>query len=356
MKKFSWSFIATTLTLGAMTFAAQSVVPVPIIEMNISEPLPDPSQAASGDIAFLSDQSIAFVICNLQDTCSLEAFDIKAGRPALLGMLRGVSGYQSLVKTYDGMITLVKWNYDKKYGVSRLSADLKTEEWTEGILTVSDDGKALIESNLEKQTWIARDINTPSKVLLKGYGQLIAFSDHAAAYYFNRNVFIENIEGKQLGSFSTETSVYSAPKAIFLGKDMILFNDGRHPEIRDFNGKIIHKIHKLDGWGHLSRTTLDGERVLFDQETRHVSTKQSIAEDAMLLLTAGMAADDFAPNGEMVRVVDTNTGSTCFEWTSKDGLLLTGHHADINPSGTLVAILTHNLLTIYRLPESCTSN
>jgi hypothetical protein len=59
----------------------------------------------------------------------------------------------------------------------------------------------------------------------------------------------------------------------------------------------------------------------------------------------------------MVLVVDTRSGKQCFEWNSTANLLLAGQlHADIDPSGRLVAIMTATTLNIYRLPENCVSN
>ena len=71
--------------------------------------------------------------------------------------------------------------------------------------------------------------------------------------------------------------------------------------------------------------------------------------------TMGMSTDGDVPNGETVRVIDTRSGRPCFEWQAKAKLLPPfGYHADIDPSGRLVAILTQESLAIYRLPDACT--
>jgi hypothetical protein len=69
----------------------------------------------------------------------------------------------------------------------------------------------------------------------------------------------------------------------------------------------------------------------------------------------GMSADGYVANGEVVRVTDTGSGKQCFEWHGKENLLSPFQdHADVDPSGRLVAIMTLSNLTIFRLPEACT--
>jgi hypothetical protein len=67
-----------------------------------------------------------------------------------------------------------------------------------------------------------------------------------------------------------------------------------------------------------------------------------------------MGVGDEEPNGEMALVIDTRSGKQCFEWNSSTNLLVGGQlHADIDPSGRLVAIMSPTALNIYKLPEEC---
>jgi hypothetical protein len=98
----------------------------------------------------------------------------------------------------------------------------------------------------------------------------------------------------------------------------------------------------------------DGARVLFDRITRHVGLAQRIEEDALILPSMGMSTDGDSPNGELVSVVDTGSGKQCFEWQIKDEFIdELSRHADIDPSGRLVAIISRGTLGIYRLPDIC---
>jgi hypothetical protein len=44
-------------------------------------------------------------------------------------------------------------------------------------------------------------------------------------------------------------------------------------------------------------------------------------EDALVAPSAGLSTDGSVPNGEMVRVIDTGSGTQCFEWCEKEKLL-----------------------------------
>jgi hypothetical protein len=59
-------------------------------------------------------------------------------------------------------------------------------------------------------------------------------------------------------------------------------------------------------------------------------------------------------NREVVRVIDTSTRKSCFDWYRT--FAMSGRRerlATISPSGELVAITVQNKLSIYRLPPVC---
>ena len=81
---------------------------------------------------------------------------------------------------------------------------------------------------------------------------------------------------------------------------------------------------------------------------------QKIAETAIAAATGSMGVGDEEPNGKIALVIDTRSGKHCFEWNSSTNLLVAGQlHADIDPSGRLVAIVTPTALNIYKLPGVC---
>jgi hypothetical protein len=71
--------------------------------------------------------------------------------------------------------------------------------------------------------------------------------------------------------------------------------------------------------------------------------------------TLGLGSANEQANGERIQVIDTKTGGVCFDWDSKlKPLGLAGeYHADISPSGGLVAVVGWGKLMIYRMPNTC---
>ena len=159
---------------------------------------------------------------------------------------------------------------------------------------------------------------------------------------------------KSLSFGSVAITPEVVPTLRFIGLDRLWSESGSDVKIVDFNGKLIQPLDKPDGWGLRIGQSSDGSRILYDRHTRHIPLAQKIKEEEIAKM--GDAADE-APNGEMVRVIETKSGKKCFEWSSqKDLLVIAQYHADIDPSGRLVAIMTPTTLSIYRLPELCGAN
>ena len=73
------------------------------------------------------------------------------------------------------------------------------------------------------------------------------------------------------------------------------------------------------------------------------------------LVTLGVGAPEEKANGERIQVIDTRSSGVCFDWDSTTRLLGRPgeYHADISPSGELVAAVAWGKLMIFRLPTSC---
>ena len=231
----------------------------------------------------------------------------------------------------DGGVVLTRVRRGEQIGVVRLSPDLKASQWIPRVPGVSPRGENIPE----------------------GQGHLLASATNVAAYFDQGTVRIEGCDGKLLGSFDAGSSGRkSIPLLRFLGQDRLLFQGGGRLEVRDYSGKVLRRLSALEhGWGDRIAQSADGNRLLSDSLTRHVGLAQSIKEKALVLPTMGMSADGEVPNGEIVRVVDTASGRLCFEWEGGATFLPRfGSHADIDPSGRLVAIVTQETLAMYRLP------
>ena len=104
-------------------------------------------------------------------------------------------------------------------------------------------------------------------------------------------------------------------------------------------------------WGETS--SADGSRKLFESSGRTVPRFQHLLEILHTITTLGMSGPEDA-NREAVRVIDTITKKSCFDWRRSFPMDWTrGRFATISPSGELVAITVRNTLSIYRLPVVC---
>jgi len=93
--------------------------------------------------------------------------------------------------------------------------------------------------------------------------------------------------------------------------------------------------------------------MLFDTPSYKASGLQNVLDNIRTITTLGMTGPEDA-NREEVRVVDTVTGKTCFDWHRSFPMTPNQvSSAAISPSGEFVAIATGNALSIYRLPAVC---
>lgn len=196
---------------------------------------------------------------------------------------------------------------------------------------------------------------TPAKALLReGVGELLSLSDELLVFRSNDEIRIERMTGQRLGSFAVPPRSTCYARALLLGPDRLYMNGCGPGRIADFTGKTIIEMPEPDGWGFRFGLTPGGHRILFDKYTRRISGLQRIAESVESVLTFGMGPI-VTSKGEVIRVIDTNTGKTCFDLDSPEHQLGRDgeFHADISPSGRFVAIASTGKLSIYPLPEVC---
>jgi hypothetical protein len=266
-------------------------------------------------------------MCN-KAACNLATFDLSGGSPRQIGQVNGIDRYHAMFRSSDGGVLLGGVVRRREWGAVLLDQGLQTSRWIPKVPGSSAFGEKIAE----------------------GQGRLLTQTTNLAAHLDHGTVRIQTIDGKLLGSFEVgETHV---PTINFIGQDRILFGG---TEIRDFNGKVLRKLKKPDrALGEKTKVSTDGSRLLYDSFTRRVGLAQAIKEDALVVPTMGMSTDGYVPNGEVVRVIDTGSGKPCFEWYGKEKLLPPfADHADVDPSGQFVAIMTRKSLAIYRLPDAC---
>jgi hypothetical protein len=332
LKMYGLLCIVILVVAFAVASTAQDVPLRPIYTIDLSSLVPQDATSFQGTVVFLGNQTLAVSICG-KVGCNLATFDFSDGKIRQIAQVHEVEHGRSILRASDGGVLLTAVRRGKVNGVVHLSRDLLTSQWIPTISGVSVTGEKIPNGN----------------------GRLLAHSPIAAAYLDQGIVRIQGMDGKLLGSFTAGIpSDKFIPAALFLGSDRLWFQRNGAPDIRDFNGKVLLKLDKPDGWGGRMGKSDDGTRLMYDRFTRHVGLMQAITEDALILPTMGMSADGNVPNGEMVSVIDTVSGKHCFEWKGKEKLLsIGGYHADIDPSGRLVAIMTQSTLAIYRLPDIC---
>lgn len=349
------------LVTTAVPLPAQKQAPQPLYTVDLSKLVSQELDIKpAGTVTFLAERTVAVSICrNLR--CYLETLDFGAGKPQVMGGTR-TDAFQvigTLFRAPDGDVIVGDRILDRKlHEVSQMPKGAGGRR-----SYISTTGETFVKQ--DRNDWVAYKMERPSQRIISGTGTILSVSDDAVAYFDDGTVHIRGMEGTTLGSFATVPpktltfgSVSITPKSIptlrFLGRDRLWSENGSDVKILDFNGRPLQTLDRPDGWGVNIGQSSDGSRILYDRYTRHVPSAWKIEEGAAAAM--GVGADE-EPNGEMVLVIDTRSGKHCFEWNSNTNLLVVGQsHADIDPSGRLVAIMTPTTLNIYRLPEACVAD
>lgn len=319
--------LALAACFGA-PFIAWGAAQQPLYVIDLSSLTPAGGASFSnGSVTFLSDHTLVVGMC-FKGICNLRAFDISSGSPRQIAQADGIDRYGGMLRSGDDGVLLTGVVRRRQRGAILLGESLHTSRWIPRIAGSSAYGEKIAE----------------------GQGRLLAHTTNLAAYWDQGTVRIQNVEGQMIGSFDVGEN--HIPWMSFLGQDRILFKD---TEIRDFHGKVLRKLKKpARALGERTKQTAEGSRLLYDSFTRRVGLAQTIKEDALVIPTMGMSTDGDVPNGEVVRVTDTGSGKRCFEWYGKENLLPPFFdHADIDPSGRLIAIITSKTVPIFALPQTC---
>lgn len=369
MKTF-WGFcLLINLAATLAVFPADKVPPRPLYTVDLSKFISQELNInPAGTLTFLTEKTLAVSICrNLR--CSLATFDLGSGKPRMIASRADeFPHYSSLFRTSDGHLILDNAPTGTERGALILDDQLHPQlliAQAAGIRQqhISTTGETFVKQ--DRNDWVAYKMERPRQRILSGTGTILSISDDAVAYFDDGTVHVEGMDGTSLGSFASPPpktlnfgSYSITPKSIptlrFLGRNRLWYENGSDERILDFNGKPIQTLERPDGWGFRIGQSSDGSRILYDRYTRHIPLAQKIEEEAIAAATMGMGVGDEEPNGEMVLVIDTRSGKPCFEWNSNTNLLVAGQlHADIDPSGKLIAIMTPTALSIYSLPEVC---
>jgi hypothetical protein len=301
-------------------------------------------------VAFTSDTTIALSLCRGRCSLSLIRWDGEALRLSAQRVTDG--GAVSIYPATEGLI----FSTGKRTPMALYSADLSTShDLPSSITLVSASGKIAAEASGER--WkLYRIKATTLQLALEGTGRLQSVSDEIRVVQDGNVMNVETLDGARLGSFSVPPESGCTSFAQLIGANRLYLNDCKVERIVNFDGKTLSQLSPPKGCCFLDDTwSVDGKRLLYDYRDRKVFLLRNAGEIIRMFMTLGMSGEEW-PNREEIRVVDTPTGKACLDLrrsfaTAND--VEFGKTAAISPSGEVVAIVTKDKLSIYRLPAAC---
>lgn len=236
------------------------------------------------------------------------------------------------------------------------SPDLSATQELPNIFVASQSGN--IGADLMKDGWKLYRITSSTEFIREGKGSLRSVSDEVVVFQDGNLMRVESIQGASLGSFSVKPEQKCYNLAYPLSSNTLYFDDCRKVRVVTFDGKQRTELHLPHIWRTSQLWSSNGTRILFDNFDRRVSVIRNIGEGALAVGTLGSGVADQKDNHEEVKVLDTNSGNSCFDWKRSYpmGKFFSSQDAAISPTGEFVAIATDGTLRLYRLPEVCTGS
>jgi hypothetical protein len=315
-----------------------------------------PGKAVGATVAFVSEDIIA-IGRHPGETGELSGtLSVVGWRDGKLGFLNttSISKYRTFL---GGLFPIGNGRFisSLQQPPELLSADLSviTDIQTKFVIPPVRGGNVVGDSH-GLRYWNVYQLAPATVLLRQGTGQLLALSDDLLVVRVNNEIKIESMKGQPLGSFAVPPISECYARALLLGPNRLYLNGCGPGRVVDFRGKTIVAIPEPDGWGFRYGSTEDGRRMLFDKYTRRISAVQRMAESVESAITFGMAPI-VTSRGEVIRVVDAETGKICLELDSPDRMFGRDgeFHADISPSGHFTAVVSVDKLSIYPVPASC---
>ena len=307
-------------------------------------------------LAFLSDDTLVLQLCHSfpASNCPLLVIQIYDGRLHILARRDASAGPALLFRAEDeGILAISQASRSSQLFSTELSPK---HQFPYAPSHLSLSGKTAAAYVPDNQWTVFRTGTSLDRVkeVRRVAGELEAVSDNAVAIRDRDTIRVETLQGKLLSTFKVKAKCPTELQIVSQGR---LFLQSCGPDrIVDLHGKEITRFRPPGGWGLRRGWSADGTRLLYDRYVRTVPTVQRFGEVFIAIATLGIGVVDESANGEAVRVVDTTTGKTCFEWKDPKQLIQTGiYHADISPSGRLVALVTGGTLSVYRLPQECSA-
>ena len=311
------------------------------------------SSAAS--IAFVSDTSFAIGLC-----------DMGAGKGCSLTLLRrdgnllrpyaSTSSFRpgrAIHASSDGRILITPF---AGYPAMLFTPDLSERQELPHVFLASQSGNTA--ADITKEGWTLYRVKPILELIRVGKGSLRSISDEAVVFQDDKVMHVETVQGAHLGSFSVKPEDKCYNTAYPLGTNKLYLDDCKKIRIVDFSGRRVAELHRPKGYGARQLWSEDGKRILFHNFGRKISISRNAGEIALAVGTLGAGVADEQSNREEVLVLDTPTGNKCFDWRRSfpEGSVGLPQDAAISASGKFVAIAANGTLSVYRLPEVCSSS
>jgi len=314
--------------------------------------------AGSATVVFVSDSRVAVLACEgieRSTPCRLSVIDYKSGALTKVCHTDLVAGPGRELFVLGGGRLLV--NKVSRRKVTIFSADLARSTDLSMILVRGRSGSNVI-GDYDLDAWKLYRVSDLQRVLVReGPGELKSVSNSLIVFRKGDVLAAESLDGRRSKEMTVPAkSVCGSIRAEPAGLEHLYVDGcGREGAIRDLEWRMVRSVAEPEGWGVRHGWTLDGSRVLFDHYTRTISFLERALETAIALLSLGLGVADQPANGERIQVVDTRSGGVCFDWASPLRPLGPAgeFHADISPSGRLVAAVAWGNLMIYKLPKTC---
>lgn len=308
-------------------------------------------------VTFLSDDSIVLALCHPVSApgCSLLiVLQIRDGRLSLVAQNKRSYGPVSLYRIETTGILAVS---TRSRSSELLSSDLTLKQRIPYQPThFSLSGKTMA-------TYGPNDLWTIFRVCLgqdylyefkQVQGELEAVSDNEVAVREHDTIRVETMDGISVGGFKVRSKTKCWTGLQFVDSARIFMQSCGPDRIVDLRGKELVRFKSPRGTGFRQGWNSDGTKVLYDNSTRTVPFIQSVGEIILAVVTMGVGVADEQSNGEAIRVIDTTTGGTCFDWKDPKHPVDWGlYHAALSPSGKRMALVTRGELFVYRLPDVC---
>jgi hypothetical protein len=343
--------LSVVIACSLTAFASDPPLPQPVATLALSSMHPSLQEESTWvSVAFSSETSIAVGLCHwdcASKECSLRLVRWGGGTLRAFAQTQQFNYGASIHPASDGQILAGWWQPTVLY-----SADLSTRhELPQHLSHVSPSGRTVSES--ARDSWKLYRLSDKLEPFREGTGELQSVSDEAVVIQERKVLRVESIDGKPLGSFSLPDEAWGYHAAL-LGNSKLYLDDCRRTvKVVDFEGRTQLEMHPQGGCDQGKRSSADGRRVLFDFASHKASGLVGVLEGLRTITSFGMVgAEDV--NREDVRVFDTVTGASCFDWHhSFPSTYIRVSSAAISPSGEFVAIAEGDTLSIYRLPEVC---